>query len=536
MTSTTRTSRGGQTDSLPQPADTSADLLGMSVGDALREAAAQAPDLIAIVEGAAGPRRQLTYAGLLTAAEQAARALLTRFRPGQHVAVWAGNSLEWILLEYAAALAGLVLVTVNPAYQASELAYVLGQSRSAGLFHMASYRGNPLAEMVTEIRQDLPALREVIPLEEWAEFVAAAPTGTSLPAVASGDHLQIQYTSGTTGFPKGVLLNHRSVFNNARLVMRRLRAAPGDVFVWPMPLFHTAGCGMGVLGALASRASLVCLTRFDPALQLELVESMRGTITGGVPTMLIAMLGHPDSHIRDLSSLRCVGAGGAPVPVEVARECERRFSVPFFIAYGTTECSPIITQTRLDDPAERRTGTLGTALPHTEVRIVELANGGPAPVGEVGELCARGYLVMSGYHDDPEATAAAIDGEGWYHTGDLASMDADGCVRVAGRLKDMIIRGGENVYPKEIEDILHAHPAVADVAVVGKPDDMWGETVAAFVRLTPDCAVTEAELHAYCRTHLAAYKTPATWLFVDEFPLTASGKVRKKLLRERLAN
>ncbi|MGH3838441.1 MAG: AMP-binding protein, partial [Pseudonocardiaceae bacterium] len=270
------------------PADTSEELLEQSVGDALREAAAEAPDRLAIIEGTPGPgpRRQLTYAELLTASEQAAQALLTRFRPGQHVAVWAGNSLEWILLEYAAGLAGLVLVTVNPAYQAAELAYVLRQSRSVGLFHAASHRGNPMAEIMARVRDELPELREVIAFEDWDEFVADAPTGTPLPVVAPGDHIQIQYTSGTTGFPKGVLLNHRGLLNNARLVMRRLNAAPDDVAVSPTPLFHTTGCGMGVLGALTTRSTLVYLTRFDPALQLELLESMRATITGGVPTML----------------------------------------------------------------------------------------------------------------------------------------------------------------------------------------------------------------------------------------------------------
>lgn len=520
------------------PADASEELLEQSVGDALLEAAADAPDRPAIIEGtpSPGPRRQVTYAELLTASEQAARALLTRFRPGQHVAVWAGNSLEWILLEYAAGLAGLVLVTVNPAYQAAELAYVLRQSRSVGLFHVASYRDNPMAEIVAQVHDELPELREVIALEVWDEFVAGAPTDTPLPVVAPGDHIQIQYTSGTTGFPKGVLLNHRGLLNNARLVMRRLDAVPDDVAVSPTPLFHTTGCGMSVLGALATRSTLVCLTHFDPALQLELLESMRATITGGVPTMLIAILGHPDSHTRDLSSLRCVVSGGAPVPVEVARECERRLDVRCTVVFGTTECSPIITQTKLDDSPQQRTSTLGTGLPHTEVMITGPATGRPAPIGEIGELCARGYLVMSGYYDNPEATAAAIDIEGWYHTGDLASMAADGCVRVEGRLTDMIIRGGENIYPKEIEDLLQTHPAVVEVAVVGKPDDTWGETVAAFLRLKPGAEVTEDELHAYCRDHLSAYKRPTTWIFTDEFPLTASGKVRKNLLRARLAS
>jgi fatty-acyl-CoA synthase len=519
-----------------RPADTSIALLDRTVGDALRAAASEAPHRVAIVEGTPGPgpRRRMTYGQLLADAEQVARALLTRFRPGEHLAVWAGNSLEWILLEYGAGLAGLVLVTVNPAYQAAELEYVLRQSRSSGLFHASSFRGNRMWQTIPEVRHRLPDLREVIPLDDWNVFVAAADS-ISLPDVTPLDDAQIQYTSGTTGFPKGVLLHHRGLVNNAQLVMQRWTGGPDDVVVTPMPLFHTAGCGMGVLGALSARATLVCLTQFDPALQLELIESERASITLGVPTMLIALLGHPDFAGRDLSSLRVVGSGGAPVPAEVAKACEHRFGARFSIVYGITECSPIITMTRLDDPPDTRTGTVGTALPHTEVMIADPLTGHSVPTDTVGEVCVRGYLVMNGYFDDPEATAAAIDVDGWYHTGDLASMDADGRLRVEGRIKDIIIRGGENIYPREIEDLLHRHPAVAEAAVVGKPDPTWGETVAAFVRPAAGAVVTEAELHAYCREHLAAYKTPTTCIFLDAFPLTASGKVRKNVLRERLA-
>ncbi len=519
--------------------DTASPLVEQTVGDALRAAAAAHPDRTAVVEGTpgAGPRRELTYAELLDRSERMARALLSRFRPGEHVAVWAGNSLEWILLQYGAALAGLVLVTVNPAYRAGELGYVLRRSRSVGLFHVASYRGNPMAQTVAEVRDELPDLREVVALEDLQHLVdsaAAADPATALPAVSPDDDVQIQYTSGTTGFPKGVLLRHYGMVANARLTWERRGAGPADVAVSPMPLFHTVGCGMGVLGALTSGATLVCMTLFDPALQLELVDTYRATMTFGVPTMLVAMLGHPDWHKRDLTTLRVVSSGGSPVPVAVAREFERRLGIPFSVGFGTTECSPNVTMTRLDDPPEIRTTTLGTALPHTEVMIADPVTGAPTPIGTVGELCARGYLVMRGYFDDPEATAAVLGDDGWYHTGDLASMDEGGHVRVEGRLKDMIIRGGENISPREIEDVLQAHPGVAEVAVVGRPDERWGETVAAFIRPTPGATPTEAELHAWCRRDLAAYKTPLTWLFVDALPLTASGKIRKNVLRERL--
>jgi fatty-acyl-CoA synthase len=517
-----------------RPADTTTPLLEQTVGDILRAAAAAAPDRVAVLEVGPGGRRAVTYAELLAGGEQVARALLARFRPGEHVAVWAGNGLEWILLEYGAGLAGLVLVTVNPAYQAAELEYVLRTSHSVGLFHMAQFRGNPMTATVESVRPALADLREVVSFADWAEFVATGEADTPLPAVTPGDDVQIQYTSGTTGFPKGVLLHHRGLVNNAHLSMALMEVTAGDVLVWPMPLFHTAGCGLGVLGAASVGATLVLLAQFDPGLQLALIESERATHSGGVPTMLIAMLNHPEFAARDLSSLRVVCTGGAPVPAELAREWECRLGVPFSIMFGTTECSPIISFTRLDDPPEIRTGTLGTPMPHTEVKIADVVNGEPVPVGTVGELCARGYLVMHGYFDDPAATAAVLDADGWYHTGDLASMDEDGRLRVEGRLKDMIIRGGENISPREIEDVLFQHPAVAEVAVVGRTDATWGETVAAFVRRAAD--ITEAELHAHCRAHLAAYKTPTTWVFVDTFPLTASGKVRKNVLRESLAD
>ncbi len=331
-----------------------------------------------------------------------------------------------------------------------------------------------------------------------------------------------------------MLLHHRGVVTNGRLSMQRLGAGPADVLVWPMPLFHTAGCVTGVLGVLSVGATVVCMPHFDPALQLELVESEHATITGGVPTMLVALLAHPDSSTRDLSTLRTVVSGAAPVPVDLPRECESRFAVPFTIVFGITECTCIVSSTAPDDPPAIRTATLGTPLPHTEVMIAGPVDGQPVPVGAVGELCARGPLLMHGYVDDPSATAAAVDADGWYHTGDLASMDAAGCLRVEGRLKDVITRGGENIYPREIEDLLQAHPAVALAAVVGRPDPTWGETVAAFVQRVPDATATETELRAYCRQHLAAYKTPATWSFVDGFPLTASGKIRKNVLREQL--
>jgi fatty-acyl-CoA synthase len=519
------------------PADVSVPVLETTVGGILRAAVAQAPDLTAMVAGMPDPaaRRRWTYAELLTEAERAARALTVRFAPGERVAVWAPGLPEWVILEYAAALAGLVLVTVNPALRPAELAYVLNQSGAAGIFLVPEFR-SPMAQFLDEVRPDVPSLREVVYFTDWVEFLATAPDQAVLPEVTPDDIAQIQYTSGTTGFPKGAELHHRGLTNNARFWVERVGLRPGEVYVNPMPLFHTAGCGMGVLGAAQSLAVHVPVLAFEPALVLELLETERAAMFAGVPTMMIAMLGHPDFERRDLSSLQVAASGGSPVPAGLVRQVEERLGVRFSIVFGTTECSPLLTVVRLDAPAEDRAGTLGTPLPQTEIQIADVATGVPVPVGQPGELCARGYMVMRGYHDAPEATAAAIDADGWYHTGDLASMDDRGYLRIEGRIKDMIIRGGENIYPREIEDALFAHPTVAEAVVVGVPDQTWGEVVAAFVRPVPgQAAPTPEELRAWCRERLAPYKTPRHWVFVDAFPMTPSGKIQKFKLRESFA-
>ena len=515
------------------PADTSDLVQDTTVGDVLRSAAAEHPDFIALVAGMPDPadRRRWTYRELLADAEQTACALLGRFEPGERVAAWAPNIPEWIVLEYAAALAGLILVTVNPAYRPSELSYVLNQSGAAGIFLVPEFR-SPMAAYLEEIRPQVPDLREVVLFTEWDAFKATGSPTEKLPDVPCDEPVQIQYTSGTTGAPKGALLHHRGITNNARYFADRLKWVPGDVFVSPMPLFHTAGCVLGVLGCAQARATLVPLVAFDPGLALDLIETERSTGLLGVPTMLIAIAEHPTYKDRDLSSVRSVTSGGTPVPADLARKLEADLGVAFTIVFGTTECSPLLTQTRPDDTADDRAETLGQPLPQTEVMIADSSTGKPVPIGAVGELCARGYLVMKGYWNMPEETASSIDAEGWYHTGDLASMDERGYLRIEGRLKDMIIRGGENIYPREIEDVLYSHPAVAEVSVVGVPDARWGEVVAAFIRPSAE-APTQQELFLFCRERLAAYKTPNHWVFVDAFPLTPSGKIQKFVLRER---
>jgi acyl-CoA synthetase (AMP-forming)/AMP-acid ligase II len=516
-------------------ADGSQPILDLTVGDALREAAAEAPHVIALVEGAVDPaaRRRWSYAELLEASERASRSLLARFAPGDRVAVWANNIPQWVILEMAAGLAGITIVTVNPALRPQELAYVLDQSQANGIFLVPAYRGSPMAEMVQQVRGDLPALREVVSFADWEAFCAGAPADRPLPEVTPHAAAQIQYTSGTTGVPKGAVLHHRGIVNNARLYTARLGLEPGNVHLSAMPLFHTAGCVMAVLGAVVTRGTLILPPYFDPGLMLELIAAEQPDTLTGVPTMLIGILDHPGFAATDTSSVRRLLTGGAVVPPALVGRAEAALGAPVSTVFAQTEASPVITQTSPQDAAEDRAHTLGRPLPQTEVKITDPASGEIVAPGVIGELCTRGYHVMTGYFRDPEMTAAAIDADGWLHTADLASMDARGYCRIAGRLKDMIIRGGENIYPREIEQVLFAHPAVADVAVVGVPDATWGEQIAVFIRPAPGQEPNPGELFAYCREHLAPHKTPRYWTVLEQFPLTPSGKIQKFMLRER---
>jgi acyl-CoA synthetase (AMP-forming)/AMP-acid ligase II len=517
-------------------ADRSRPILDLSVGGLLRETAARAPETIALIAGApeAEDRRRWTYGELLEQSECAARALLGRFAPGERVAVWANNIPEWVFLELAAGLAGVTIVTVNPALRAEELRHVLGQSRADGLFLVPEYRGVLMAETLDAIRGELPALREVVSFTEWDAFCGSGSPTERLPDVDPGDAAQIQYTSGTTGRPKGAVLHHRGIVNNACLTyLDRLGAEPGLVQLSPMPLFHTAGCVMSVLGSIACEGTLVLPPFFDPGLVLELTEAERAECLLSVPTMLIGCLDHPRFGASDVSSVRFVATGGAVVAPALVRRLEAAFDAPVSIVFAQTEASPVITQTAPDDdPADRAT-TLGRPLAQTEVKIVDVTTGATVAPGVVGELCTRGYHVMTGYFDNPAATAAAIDPDGWLHTGDLASMDDRGYCHIGGRLTDMIIRGGENIYPREIEQVLFEHEDVADVAVLGVPDPTWGEQVAAFIRPATGRTPDPDRLFAYCRERLAAHKTPRHWTVLDAFPLTPSGKVQKFVLRER---
>ena len=451
------------------------------------------------------------------------------------MAVWANNIPEWVLLEFGAALAGLTLVTVNPANRAAELGHVLEHSGADGLFLVDEYRGNPMAATVAKLRDRLPRLRETVSFADWERFCAPGDSGRPLPVVDPDDPAQILYTSGTTGRPKGAILHHRGLTNNARFAQLALGARAGDVGVNPMPLFHVAGGGMFTLGTVQSLSTHVLMPHFDPTLQLELTETYRGVVFGGVPTMLLAMLAHPDFARRDLSSVRYGLSGGAPVAPDLVRRIETGLGIPFAITFAQTEASCSITFIRpAEDGPDDRAETLGRPLPQTEVKVADPGTGEIVPPGTTGEICARGYLVMTGYLDDPQATAATIDADGWLHTGDLGSMDERGYCSIGGRVKEMIIRGGENIYPAEVEAALLTHAGIADAAVVGVHDERWGEQVVAFLRAAGEDRPTEAELEAHCRGRLADFKRPRRWAFVEAFPLTGTGKVRKHVLRERL--
>src|SRR3954449_12025938 len=507
----------------------------ITLGQLLEQAATSAPDRLALIAGVANPtlRRQRNYAELYTEAQRTARALLTRFRPGERIAVWAYNLPEWIMLEFGAGLAGLVLVTVNPGFRANEVEYVLKQSRSVGLLVVNSFRGNPMLDTAREGSPRWPGLREIICFDGWPAFIAAGDDKhITLPEVKPGDPVMIQYTSGTTGFPKGALLHHRGLANNGCDVAERMGIDAGDVFVTTMPLFHTGGCVCCVLGAVSSAATQVLLEAFEPGLVLEMFGTYRGNAMIGVPTMLVAMIEHPLFASTNLSSVKAICSGGSTVPAPLVTLLEEKLGAPFTIVFGQTECSPVAAQTRTTDSVEDKANTIGLPLPNMENKIIDPNTGETVPIGTIGEFCTRGYHVMTGYFEMPDATSATIDADGWLHTGDLCAMDARGYCTVEGRLKDMIIRGGENIYPRELEELLFRHPKISEIAVVGLPHEKWGEEVAAFIRPAPGAIIDKEELSAYMRASLAPHKTPKHWFVVEAFPLTGSGKIQKFKLRE----
>jgi len=410
----------------------------MTFGDMLCRSAEAAPDRIALIAGVPDPaqRRKWTYSQLYREAQRTARSLVERFKPGERIAVWAQNIPEWVMLEFGAGMAGMVLVTVNPAFRAKEVEYVLKQSRSVGVFVVSGFRRNPMLETVRAVAPNCPELREIICFDDWNAFIAAGDDEKiKLPIVSPDDPVMIQYTSGTTGFPKGALLRHRGLLNNGADTADRMGVDSGDVFITTMPLFHTGGCVCCVLGSVSKAATQVLIEAFDPAIVLEMFGTYRGNAMVGVPTMLIAMLEHPSFPTTDLSSVKAICSGGSTVPAPLVKRFEKKLGASFTIVFGQTECSPVAAQTRTDDSVEDKANTIGLPLPNMETKIVDPNTGETVPIGTIGEFCTRGYHVMLGYFEMPEATAAAIDADGWLHTGDLCAMDARGYCTVEGRLR-----------------------------------------------------------------------------------------------------
>ncbi|WP_067966722.1 AMP-binding protein [Nocardiopsis trehalosi] len=516
-------------------------LLGDTIGANLARTAARFPDREALVDVPSG--RRWTYAGFAAAVDAAARGLLALgVERGERVGIWAPNRPEWVLVQYATAAIGAILVNVNPAYRRHELEYVLAQAGVRTLVSARGHRGADYRAMVEATRGSLPGLRDVVYLDDpsWAALLAG---GAGVPAArlaerAAGlscdDPVNIQYTSGTTGFPKGATLSHHSILNNGYSVGELLGYTEHDRVCLPVPFYHCFGMVMGNLAATSHGACVVIpAPSFDPAATLRAVAAERVTSLYGVPTMFIAELGLPDFASYDLSTLRTGIMAGSPCPVEVMKRVVGEMHMAeVAICYGMTETSPVSVQTRVDDDLERRTATVGRVLPHVEVKVVDPVTGVTLPRGEAGELCTRGYSVMLGYWDQPDKTAEVIDAARWMHTGDLAVMREDGYTAIVGRIKDMIIRGGENIYPREIEEFLHTHPKVADVQVVGVPDDRYGEEVlACVIPRDPADAPTREEIAEFCRDRLAHYKVPRYVRAVDAFPMTVSGKVRKVEMR-----
>ena len=529
------------------PADTDEPVLDLTVGDLLRMRAADSPDDLAVIEiappgspsltDADRTDRSWTYAQLHDEAAHCAQWLMQHFAPGDRITVWAPNIPEWVILQYGAAMAGLILVTANPALRAEELRFVLSQSGSVGLFHADSFRGTDMTAMAGVAATDLPSSPMLVNFASWNQDIRGwRGASRELPDVRPEDPAQIQYTSGTTGTPKGALLHHRGLVTNARYIALRGGLSEHGRFVSAMPLFHTAGCGMSVLGSAHMRSALLLIQAFEPELVLRAMAAHRGDAFLGVPTMLIAMLNHPDFADFDLSACSVAMSGGSSVPPELVRRVETAFGCRFSTVYGQTELSPIVTQVSPTDSEADKAETAGRPLWNVEVKIADPVSGEPVPIGEQGEIRARGYQQMIEYYDNPQATADAVDADRWLHTGDLGTMDSRGYLRVTGRLKDMIIRGGENIYPSEIEQLLFTHPAIEDVAVIGVPDEIWGEQVVAVLRPHEGVArPTAGELRDFCRAHLAPHKTPAQWYLAVDFPLTGSGKLQKFRIAELVA-
>ncbi len=522
--------------------DTSATMLDETIGANLDRAVAQFGDREAVISCAQG--RRCTYAELGTAVDELARALMAAgLAKGDRIGIWSPNCVEWTLVQYATAKLGAILVNINPAYRTSELEYALKQSGCRMLVAAPTFKTSDYRAMIEEVSPSLPELERLVFLDspDWDELLAGAGGVSADDLRARSDDLHpadpinIQYTSGTTGFPKGATLTHINILNNGYFVGEGCRYTEEDRICIPVPFYHCFGMVMGNLGATTHGAAMVIpAPAFDPEATLKACAEERCTSLYGVPTMFIAQLDHPRFGDYDLSSLRTGIMAGSPCPVEVMkRVMDLMHMSEVGICYGMTETSPVSTQTAHDDPLEKRVGSVGRVHPHVEVKIVDPEVGATVAQGDPGELCTRGYSVMAGYWKDPERTAEAIDADGWMHTGDLATMDDEGYVNIVGRSKDMVIRGGENVYPREVEEFLYSHPSIADVQVIGVPDQRYGEELMAWVIPREGASLDADAIREFCQGRIAHYKIPRYVKTVDAFPMTVTGKVQKFKMREQ---
>ena len=515
-------------------------LLGETIGENLRRTVERHGEREALVVPHQDYRA--TYRQLWDQTSLAARGLIARgVRPGDRVGIWSPNRFEWVVIQYATARIGAILVNINPAYRTSELEYALTQSGVSFLILARAFRQTDYVRMLGEVKGACPVLREALVLEDgWESLLrdGARISDDELSAFEIGlqfdDPINIQYTSGTTGFPKGATLSHHNILNNGFFVGETVRYTSDDRVCIPVPFYHCFGM---VLGNLACTTHGACIVvpgeAFDADAVLRITEQERCTALYGVPTMFIAELEHPGFDQHDLSRLRTGIMAGSPCPIEVMKKVQSRMNMrEVTICYGMTETSPVSTQSALDDPLEKRVGTVGRVHPHVEVKIVDPDTDRVVRCGDSGELCTRGYGVMLGYWNNDAATAGAIDAAHWMHTGDLATMDEAGYVNIVGRIKDMIIRGGENIYPREIEEFLYAHPDISDVQVIGVPSERYGEEVMAWVRPKEGATPTVESLESFCRGRIATNKIPRYWKFVESFPMTVTGKVQKYLMRE----
>ncbi len=519
---------------------TSTPLLGETIGENLRRTVARFGEREAIVSRHQNYRA--TYREMWEQTGVIARALMARgVKKGDRVALWAANRYEWVITQYATARMGAIMVNINPAYRSHELEYALKQSGCSLLIMAKGFRQTDYVAMFKEVDARLPARVPALVIDdEWgalqeeAKHVSEDELALREATLDPDDPCDIQYTSGTTGFPKGATLSHHNILNNGHFVGRTLKYSEKDRICVPVPLYHCFGQVMANLASTSHGACLVFPSEaFDAGAVLAAIEKERCTSVYGVPTMFIAEMEHPNFPKTDFASLRTGIMAGSPCPVEVMKRVQKDMHMPeITICYGMTETSPVSTQSKTDDPLDKRVSTVGCVHPNLEVKIVDPSNGRLVPRGTVGELCTRGYSVMLGYWDDLHSTRQAIDAARWMHSGDLATMDADGYVNIVGRIKDMVLRGGENIYPREVEEFLYTKPEVADVQVIGVPDAKYGEELMAWVKLRPGADLTGEDLRAFCKGKIATYKIPRYWKFVDSFPMTVTGKIQKYKMRE----